>query len=273
MNTPTSIQALAGLPDSRHICPRCLGGSAAEKSLSVRVDAAGGTHWNCFRASCGYWGRPGGLGTAATFAAKKKEPRIFTRPTRPLDAKQWSLIEGKYGAGIAEEIAGYSYWDDRFMLPVYSGDGITRRGYVGYSFNATPKTLTYNALPDEPFIHYAVPGAPHMVVVEDWFSAEKVAQTHAATGVAIMGTTLGQDHITELVALAKEWDARVYLALDRDAYTKTLQYLAKYREQFPRGLYAWSLVNDLKYETTERIIEALDGKADFSERAQGTIIV
>jgi hypothetical protein len=257
----------------RYICPKCCGGGDGELSLSIRTDEGGGIHWKCFRASCGTVGGP--RGTASVFSGPRREARYYTRPISGLLPAQDDLIEQKFGLPTGV-VTGYSSHDDRFILDV-CGPGRTynRRGVVAYSFNAIPKALTYNEKPDEPFIHYAKSAMPRMmplpiVIVEDWFSAEKVAQTNAAIGVAIMGTHLGQAEITEIVTQAKE---RVYVALDRDAYTKTLLYLSKYREQFPKGLYAWSLVEDLKYVSVGRIRRAIDGETDFTsdDKRQGNV--
>jgi hypothetical protein len=261
---PTSIaESAALLPDGRHVCPRCAGGAEREASFSVRRDEAGRVHWRCFRSSCGTYGGPRGI---SLFSTKKREPRYFTRPIKPLIESQTALLVDKFGSEqIPLEVDGYSYWDDRFILPVW-GPGFRKRGVIAYSFNQKPKSLVYNETPDEPFIHYAgdlCQPMPGLVIVEDWFSAHKVAETGAATAAAIMGTYLDQGMISELVAVA---DGRpTWVALDRDAYTKTLLYLRRFREQFPGGLFAWSLAKDLKYETTERIREALlDGKVDFT---------
>lgn len=262
---PTGIAALAasGSP-GRHVCPKCNGGSAGEASLSIRFDEAHGVHWRCFRALCGYTGGP--RGTSPVFAGPKRSPRYFTRPIKPLTLRQIDFLIDLFGSGaVAGEVEGYSYGDDRFMLGVYGPTGFNRRGCIGYSFNSNPKSLTYNETPEEPFIHYArgVEGyQSHTVIVEDWFSAEKVALT-GATGVAIMGTHLSQADITEIAKTAERTKSRTWLALDKDAYEKTLGYLFRYREQFPYGLYAWSLSRDLKYETKERIQQALNGKGNF----------
>lgn len=245
-------------------CPHC----GRKESWSVWVSESGMGMATCHRATCGYGTRP--LDNAPPFmVAKKKEPRIYTRPIAPLTKEQRHLIDVKfrdYAGNIGCAVTGYNVQDDRFLLPVFNG--YMRRGYVAYSFNRTPKSLKYNEKVGEPFIHYALDGAPHIVIVEDWFSAEKVATTGLACGAAIMGTHLSQEAITELAGKAADWGAKVWVALDRDAYTKTLLYLSRFREQFPLGMYAWSLGKDLKYETTERIREALvDGRTNFNDRA------
>jgi len=248
-------------------CPKC----GHDESWSVWIGEQGHPMGRCFRAQCGYLRQLDGAVALPT--KKAKEPRYFTRPITHLTADQMAFFHKRFGAAeLTEEVAGYSEFDDRFLLGVYGPTGYNRRGHVAYSFNAKPKTLTYNEKPDEPFIHYAKPitEAPHahLVIVEDWFSAEKVATTGNAVGVALMGTHMSQADVTEIATTATRQGAKTWLALDRDAYQKSIGYLFRYREQFPCGLWAWSLGKDLKYETTERIQEALDGKVNFVSNAE-----
>lgn len=268
-DVPYSVAYLAQRGPGRYICPKCSGGSDGEHSLSLRFDTNQGVHWRCFRALCGFKGGPRGV---ATFDGPKREPRYFTRPLKPLTFEHRTLLINKFGsAELAEEVEGYSYWDDRFMLGIYGPTGYNRRGYVGYSFNQKPKALIYNEVPAEPFTHFARGVSAHqnhLVIVEDWFSAEKVALT-GAVGVALMGTLLTQDALTEIAATATRSASRTWLAFDKDAYAKAIGYLQRYREQFHYGLYVWSLDRDLKYETTERIQRALDGEVNFISDAKG----
>ena len=111
--------------------------------------------------------------------------RAGTRAIKPLTDDQSALLLKKFGLWLDDAIDGYSYWDDRFILPVFGPTGYNKRGVVAYSFNQTPKSLTYNEKPAEPFIHWVrgAQSAKHIVVVEDWFSAEKVSRAPWATGV------------------------------------------------------------------------------------------
>lgn len=241
-------------------CPTC----HRPESWSVWVGESGAVMGTCHRALCSHGTWP--LQGVARETIRKPEARHYTRPIRFLNDNQRRLIHDKFGIS-PDELDGYSEGDDRFILGVYGPKVNDKRGVIAYSLSgAKPKSLTYNERPGEPFIHYTgslVDNKPNLVIVEDWFSAEKVETTGSATGAAIMGTHLGQAEITELAGVAKETGAKTWVALDRDAYMKTLLYLSRFREQFPLGLYAWNLRKDLKYETTERIIEALGGKTDF----------
>lgn len=241
-------------------CPKC----KRDDSWSVWIGTSGQPMGTCHRAQCSHGSRQLS-GEQAIFIAtpKKKEPRYYTRPIRSLTTSQEEIIKDRFGIHVPE-VEGYNEADDRFILPVYGPVGHNRRGSIAYSFSGgVPKSLTYNEKPEQPFVHYAGFFANGTVVVEDWFSAEKVSMA-GAMGAAIMGTNLTQAMVTEL---AENAGAPAYLALDRDAYSKTIGYIAKYREQFPLGLYAWSLRVDLKYESTERIKRALDGDYDFNRTA------
>lgn len=255
----TLFSAKAPGADYFSVCPSC--GHA--ESWSIWPGTHGHIMGTCHRALCSYGSRRLDQGQSApTLPPKKKEPRYYTRSIRPLTADQEQFIAGKFGID-SNEMEGYNDFDDRFILGVYGPVGYNRRGYIAYSLSgATPKSLAYNEKPEEPLIHHTDTGAcvAPRVIVEDWFSAEKVAAA-GGVGVAIMGTYLDQAKVTEIAAVAT---GPVYLALDRDAYHKTIGYIVKYREQFPLGLYAWSLRVDLKYESTERIKAALDGESNFN---------
>lgn len=219
----------------------------------------------CHRAQCGYVAPVG-----ASFAppAAKREPRYYTRPYREPSAEQEVIIYKRFGLPPGT-VTGYNEIDDRFILSV-DGPQHQRRGVIAYSLSgAKPKSLTYKEKLEQPFIHWSMRLNPKAIVlVEDWFSAEKVSEA-GATGVALLGTNLSQDAVNEIKQVATAWwGCPTFVALDRDAYTKTLLYLSRYREQFARGLYAWSLRVDLKYESVERIKEALDGNYDFTGDAK-----
>ena len=264
-DTPhAQVLLLAAIQGSgRYVCPKCQGGTLSERSLYLCVSPTGAPGWLCFRASCGF---SGGNPAGATSAVVRQEPRHYTRPYKPLTEQQKRLIEQRFGLP-ATSVDGYSESNDRFVLPVFGPVGYQKRGIIAYSLSGdTPKSLNYKELTDLPFIHYSIPsqGKLPLVIVEDWFSAEKVAATHAAIGVSIMGTHLGVSHIEEISALAMERASSCVIALDQDAYAKSINYVARYREQFPNGLSVWHLNTDLKYESIERIKAALDGKTNLS---------
>ena len=263
------IGMLPGTTD-RFMCPQCFGGMKEEESLSVTMDDAGELHWLCFRASCGCKGGPQGKPAQYT-KAKVKKPRYYTRSTSNLQYHQVQMFETLYGDGVAQDVTGYNTETDRFIFSVYGAEpGASTRGFIARSLSGdTPKSLNYNYKPAEPFIHFASGGytqvavPPTIIVVEDWLSATVVGVA-GFTGVSINGTHLNQEMVNELTVEASRMRCEAILALDRDAFNKAVKYVAAYREQFPYGLKAALLVDDLKYLTGEQIRGAVhDGKYEF----------
>jgi hypothetical protein len=102
----------------------------------------------------------------------------------------------------------------------------------------TPKWLRYTGKGD----YYTQGGGSGAVVVEDCISAAVVARrVHGVTGFAILGTQLTKMHRD---ALAK-YD-RVFVALDPDAYGKTLSYTQQLKGCDINAT-AIPLKDDLKY--------------------------
>jgi len=131
------------------------------------------------------------------------------------------------------------------------------RGYIAKSLSGeTPKSLTYNERPAEPFIHFAYPKekACVAVIVEDWFSAEACASA-GYVGVCINGTNINQFIIDEV----KELNKFVVFALDSDAFGKAVSYKNRFAEQFQVGCAVVKLDRDLKFETAEKIKEIING--------------
>lgn len=193
----------------------------------------------------------------------KKEPRYYTRPTKYPTPEQHEMIHARFGleAGTVDR---YSEAEDRFILPVM-GSKLLLRGYVAYSLSGgMPKSINYPKHPGELFMHYARGGCLTRVVVEDWFSAEKVAAA-GACGIAIMGTNISEDMLNELA----ETGTPTVLAFDRDAYPKSIKYQQKYQQRFKGGLKVWRLEKDLKYVSVDRIQRGLNGDTDFIGSNQG----
>lgn len=260
---PAAIALLAMNGPGRYVCPKCNGGSDKEHCLSIQ-----GNSWQCFRASCGYRGAvdPPAPQTRA------KEPRHYTRPYKALNDDQNAIIADRFGLSDGT-VDGYSEADDRFILGV-SGPQHQLRGHIAYSLSGgKPKSVNYWAKTDEPFNHWALSSRPlAIIVVEDWFSAEKVREA-GATGVALCGTLVTQAMVTDISHVARNWGIPSYLALDRDAFGKSLALRAKYAEQFVNGLQVWGLWLDLKYEKVERIKHAIESRDfDFGRyyRIQGS---
>jgi hypothetical protein len=138
-------------------------------------------------------------------------------------------------------------------------------GYIGYSFTKSPKALTFKEKQIEPFVGRFWPINPKYtwvtVIVEDWWSAAKVAQA------GVRALCLNGVHLSWETAVGLGVERRdVVLALD----SGTLPLMLKYKRMYG-GLWQsctiWELDKDLKYEQEETIINALrTGKTSFVSR-------
>jgi len=151
---------------------------------------------------------------------------------------------------------------DRYVYTVRDPIGVPR-GHIARSLTgATPKVLTYDERPDQPFIGWVRSETSEaVVIVEDWISAEKLGAS-TATGVALNGTHLSLEMVTEIQV--NSGGKPVCLALDRDAYGKSIGYLQRYGDLFsPRLRVAWLEV-DIKHVPFGQIERAIkSGTFDF----------
>lgn len=244
----------------RLVCPDCRGGTDSEKCLTLVVDTMGQMAFRCYRSSCGFGG--GNRQTLVT-DSKVREPRYFTADTVSLSEDRKSWFDHKFGFVPPDTL--YAPHMDRYVYTVRGPTGAAR-GHIARSFaGAVPKVLTYWEATTEPFIGWCVDvsqeDAP-LVIVEDWLSAEKVYETGAAHALALNGTYLSLEMVREIIETVK---GQVILALDRDAWPKALKYRKDLGDLFSPAMKVWRLDEDLKYESLDRIREAVEGRTDFHE--------
>jgi hypothetical protein len=220
----------------------------------------------CFRAGCNHGTKPlGARGAAIPKKLGKVYPGQYS--WLPYNSIEAEFIRNQYG--IDRQVA----WDDevgRYILHIRGPEGHADvRGVQAYGFDKDPKCLSYQEKINEPWIHYARPscGFNRAVIVEDWFSAEKVGQARAL-GVALLGTQLNLERVVEIKRAAG--DKPCILALDRDAYPKAIKLAAEYGQLFDPSLRVWRLDRDLKYVSVSTIQKALndDRTNDIGSYAQ-----
>lgn len=243
----------------RMVCPECGGGSEKEKSFSYIAqsfphDIMAGI---CWRASCGHKvGNP--LRLAGPIA--RPERRHFTADTEMLDTEKAEWFLKTFGYEHPDLL--YAPYLDRFIYTVRSATGRSR-GVIARSFSgAKPKSLSYPTEWDVPFIGWnGLSESSYVVIVEDWVSSEKLAVA-GALAVSLQGTNFSLQMATEVAEVAA--GRKVILALDADAYGKSLEIALKHGAAFSPCLRVWRLGMDLKYEPVERIRKALaNGELDF----------
>ena len=216
-------------------CPIC----DRVNTFSV-VDTGFERLWNCFHADCDTKGSTGMQLTKENSkvafkkrAGKKEEqteefviPDTFVLLSRNESAKEYVRKVGSFDAyqsGLAD--IRYDFQQDRVVFLVRS---------TGRSLsNRKPKWRRYGNS-KRPFICGRGSSA---LLVEDCPSACSVA--HFSTGVALMGTSLLDEHIKDIKQFKK-----VYVALDKDATSKAILMVRKLRNYVPTKLIV--LNKDLK---------------------------
>lgn len=190
-------------------------------------------------------------------ATAKRGPRYFTAETKLVSDGQRNWFYDTFGYEPPDLL--YAAYQDRFVYAVRGPEG-SHRGVIARSFSGNlPKSLSYKYL-EEPFIGWAGSEAAHgpTVVVEDWVSAEKVAQA-GLLAVALNGTLLSNDRAYEIELVSARRRAPTVLAFDADAFGRSLEYQVHYP-----WLKAARLKIDLKYEPLERIKKVFQsGNYDF----------
>lgn len=240
------------------LCPACNGGGGGEHSLSVSR-RGGSLLWKCHRASCGFSGyriskesgainyhrggtetsiEKGAIGSKYYREADKVPEEIVETLVRRyhLNARQLSLL-------------GWNEREQRVALPVFSADSEVLGCVMRSENGATPKALNYreeNAVAI--FRNYS---SDSLIIVEDIYSALRASEY--MNSAAILGTYLNQERVDTLRYMRCK---KVYLALDADAYDKTIKYVREFRNQLT--MIPMKIERDLKNMTEEELKETLD---------------
>jgi hypothetical protein len=271
MNLKTKIELMAQTLQKeesvRTICPKCSGGSSAEKSFLCSRSSGGIVFYKCFRASCGYRGKVvlGPLEEGLT--PKSRKLHSFTRELKTLSPDMVVWWRAKFGINPGNDV----YWCPslaRDAIRVYGPEG-QHRGWVlrDWTGQSEPKTIAYPER-DEPFVGWYPTDSTHpggtVVVVEDLISARKVCDA-GFTSVALNGTTLNWEIAFEI----REMHSGIELALDKGTMPQMIGYKNKFGTLFDE-ITIWSLDKDLKYVSRERIRKAVvDRKINFLEVPDG----
>lgn len=258
-------------------CPFC-GGS---NTLSITND---GTKilWNCFKASCKAKGVSEASYSKEAIAIlfnklkdRKEEeeiqefkiPETFKEPFTCNDAVEYARKNNIWYAttqGLAK--CRYDVALHRFVFLIKQGDKVVNavgrslhkknvvdgfKDIIGIPANKTTKWFIYGDNLDVPFL---VGTTGSIVIVEDCASAAAVASSGSYSGCAILGTNLKQEHINFLLT---KHPTEVIIALDKDATTKSIEYV---RELYPyfKKVSMLVLEDDLKYYSGWQIKNIID---------------
>jgi hypothetical protein len=185
-----------------------------------------GLLYNCFRAKCSGKGFIGSLPSDLLEKRKKNRftPKPFDKPTNQIDGDWLTWLCQKYrlrATTIAEQGWKLLATGTRgLVMPLFNGHGY-QYGHTTKHWQAGKKAIHY--LTTETCMnHYAQPlrGGSVAVLVEDVISAAKVNQIGYVQGVALLGTTLNEAKVKDLL----KWGYNnVIIALDPDAVTTALK--------------------------------------------------
>jgi len=257
---PQYMQDVIASGADRCVCPRCDGGTHRESSLSIRTTDSGVVTFKCFRASCGWYGLTVADPNAIFEQKKIKIGRVYRDPTHPLAGHIADSMVIDYGLKLP--LLHQRGWRqnearDTLIIPVRDRNGleigcITRTVMLPekrvYTFKATARPWL------DMWIHENT--AP-VVVVEDCLSAARLYGL-GYSAVALMGTSLSNQQAQEISLAAH--DREIILALDRDAFDKSLQLRRRHRNVLTISR-VLCLTEDIKnIDNDNDIRELIDGR-------------
>lgn len=225
---PLSTQKGIESGDGRVLCPVCGGGSTKERSLSILpTEHIGLTKLTCWRSTCGFWGYVTAPGVE--FVSKRMhEPRPFNEDTIPLQGEQLSKLQLDYGLDKAVMHARPFRLlrdnPDTLVYPVRDQYG-REIGHATRTLSKPKRCMTYKQTAGVfmDFWRSVSAGAP-TVIVEDCLSACRLRGLNF-DAVALLGTNMSA---ADAKAIASFHDGEVYIALDADAWDKSMKYVSKY---------------------------------------------
>ena len=227
-------------------CPSCKG-----KNTFTVSKLNGVLIWNCYKLGCDARGSSMVGMTAAEIKAALASRQAIVESKLEVEAPTMELpltltydISNKLTQGFITrwQLQGvpmlYDIVSCRGVFPIHSKKGRlidavgrTLRGDV-------PKWLRYSGNAD----YYRYGSGSVAVVVEDAISAAVVGKHIAgATGFAILGTSMNSKHFEAL----QQYD-KVIVALDPDAWSKTLQFVQMLKGHSIKAT-AFKLSDDIKY--------------------------
>lgn len=254
-----------GLSVSGELCPACEGGRTGERSLSVsRVNHS--LLFICHRAACALRGGVTVLGNGDVH-----EGLAAGRPVRLSGAERYRLtgkgplpkgvsayLETRYHLRQEDFARGELSWtreysgnnSGRLVMPVRDVAS-TMYGFVARRLDSDggPKTLSF--LEDTRGAWYHKAGSNGVLLVEDQLSAIRAA--HHITTVALLGAVVSDSLLS---ALVKRGYDRVYLALDKDAYDKSIKQALRFRDKI--RMRVPQLPCDIKDMPPAQVLEWLD---------------
>lgn len=229
------------------LCPYCEGGSSGKRTLSISR-TNGILLWHCHRDSCPFSGRWGGR---AGISKQGKKPArgmvgwtyVRTASSIPEDTKdylqQQLLLTDRH---IAKAQLGWDTETSRLVQPVFTYDGEVAGCCLRALDGREPKSKSHTE--EGVMAWYTNRNSQQLIIVEDIFSA--IRASDYMNSVALLSTHLNDERVE---AIKEAGFDRAFIALDRDAYLKSIQYVRMFRSFL--SLVPIKLDKDIKNMTNE----------------------
>ena len=237
MNMKEHVESI-GLFDGESLrmnCPSC-----GHKNTFSCTNTNGELMWNCFHADCTVRGRTDRRITAdnadimLSKLRKNTSKQITPCPDVPFERpKSWSRQIPQKGLDYVDSVNTSGRYDDiyhdvrhnRLVYAIRDNDGRLVDGAGRTLVGARPKWYRYGnyrggfkiGTSDTAFVVEDIPSA---ISISDW-----------CTGYALLGTSLRDEHIQDLVKFK-----RVIVALDKDATDKALTFMRMLNTLVPTGI-------------------------------------
>lgn len=233
------------------LCPSCEGGPNGKRTLSVsRIN--GILLWHCHRDSCtfsGRWGGRAGIGKQSKKPARGMVGRTYVRTASSLPTEVKDYLHGKLlltDRHIGKAQLGWDEQDNRLVQPVFTYDGEIAGCCLRALDGREPKSKSHTE--EGVMAWYTHRGSQQLIIVEDIFSA--IRASDYMNSVALLSTHLNAERVEQIRAAGF---TRAFLALDRDAFTKSVHYAKSFRSRL--ALTPVQLNKDIKDMTHEEANE------------------
>mgnify|MGYP003111301240 FL=1 len=233
-------------------CPFC------HHSNTMLIDTTGNNiGWYCFHASCKAKGKHEGQKTMdyviKTFSNKKDDselsvfnlPESFKSPFSHEKAMRYLQNNNCWDSFMMNRAdIKYDVAQDRVVFVVKNKYTNEYAGAVGRALHKDtyPKWFMYG----NKHVPFVCGECDDAVIVEDCASA--CAVSGVLTGIALMGTSLADTHLAHIMQYKN-----IYVALDRDATTKSFSIAKELRSKGFTNVKVKALEDDLKYFKTDEI--------------------
>lgn len=253
-------------------CPWCGGGSDKEPAFAVTRTSEAEALYKCHRASCGRAGRlavwgfrlrelPANVDQISGGSSEKGKsftPRLYTGDTSELGESWIAELLDLYGLDFLE--ANRTGWREELgtgllVVPVLSPLGMVRgvelrRSKVQIYDVKGSKTDSYRFLEGNWLGWYRAINSGPTILVEDAISALKVSRHFQV--VCLHGSHVSLDMLLEIIGIVG--NSEIILALDEDATSKALKFVAEWRFIAP-NFRCILLSKDMKYWSNKELLE------------------